>query len=637
MSMLSSAPAELGRIARFGAVGLLNTVVGYAALIAALFAGLGDIGANLLGFAVGLATGFVLNSRWTFDTGNALTGDRLVRYLAAFAVAYLVNLAVVLAARTVLGPENPLSHLAGLTVYIGIFYAISRTYVFAPERGDDWLTARWPEAATAFGLAVGMVLLHDISIGHDNIWWLWVGRQLLGGAGLYTDIMEVNPPLWFWLAVPVQWAAEAFGLLPRQAVVVVFGMLAAVSLALLAALVQDRPIRERAFILLGSLAAMLLLPLAVFGQREHLVLIAVIPYVALTARRAQGERSAVPLSLAVGILAALGFALKHYFLVAPVLLEIWLVARLGRRWRPFRPETAALAVLAIAYAVAVIRFAPEFFSVIVPQVALAYHGYQTLLIGQILSAWVVIWIIAGIALWMKRRELPALSAGLAVAAAGFVVSYFAQQKGWPYHALPATALSFLAVLTAYADEMRGWRFATRFPYAAGAVVTPLLIALLHGPYWNENDSVVREAMADLPDASTVAAFSVNPSRIWPMIEETGHVWPSRHFAFWMVPAIVWDRESGSANADLAAFADQIQAGTLADFRCNPPDMIVVTSAESTPSIAWTDFDFVAFFRENPGMAAFLDDYAATELEHYTLLRRQAPKPAAPSGCRAVRS
>jgi putative flippase GtrA len=128
--MRSGAPAELGRIARFGAVGVVNTIVGYSAIVAGLFLGFGDVPANLAGFSIGFAVSFVLNSRWTFAGGGAPGSARLLRYLAAFAVAYLCNLAVMLAARTVLGAENPLAHLAGMIAYVAIFYLASRFFVF---------------------------------------------------------------------------------------------------------------------------------------------------------------------------------------------------------------------------------------------------------------------------------------------------------------------------------------------------------------------------------------------------------------------------------------------------------------------------------------------------------------------------
>ncbi len=74
------------------------------------------------------------------------------------------------------------------------------------------------------------------------------------------------------------------------------------------------------------------------GQREQLVLIATLPYAALIAARRAGRQVAPALALVIGAAAALGFALKHYFLIVPLLLELWLVLASGEAGRRFGPN-----------------------------------------------------------------------------------------------------------------------------------------------------------------------------------------------------------------------------------------------------------------------------------------------------------
>src|SRR3546814_9572249 len=97
----------------------------------------------------------------------------------------------------------------------------------------------------------------------------------------------------------------------------------------------------------------IIVPLYDFGQREQIALIWALPYAALIARRFSGLPVWVPLATLVGCLAAFGFALKHYFVLAPILLELWLLMGAKRNWRPFRPETVTLAACAVAYAVSI--------------------------------------------------------------------------------------------------------------------------------------------------------------------------------------------------------------------------------------------------------------------------------------------
>jgi hypothetical protein len=41
------------------------------------------------------------------------------------------------------------------------------------------------------------------TVDSDVAWQLWIAGRIHAGANLYTDIVETNPPLWFWMALPV--------------------------------------------------------------------------------------------------------------------------------------------------------------------------------------------------------------------------------------------------------------------------------------------------------------------------------------------------------------------------------------------------------------------------------------------------
>jgi putative flippase GtrA len=126
---------DSARIVRFAVVGLLNTAVGYSAILACLALGFGDIGSNAIGYALGLCVGFVLNRDWTF-AGQRRSGA-LPRYLAVFALAYAANLTVVLAASSVGISENAFVHLGAIGVYSVVFYLGCAWFVFAGARCGD--------------------------------------------------------------------------------------------------------------------------------------------------------------------------------------------------------------------------------------------------------------------------------------------------------------------------------------------------------------------------------------------------------------------------------------------------------------------------------------------------------------------
>lgn len=115
---------------RFVVVGLVNTVVGLAIVYACkYFLAMNDIVANGLGYVVGVTVSFILNLTWTFEyRGTKLAAAG--RFLIAFLIAYLVNLATVMALIHLAGVNSYLAQAAGLPVYIVCFYLLSRAYAF---------------------------------------------------------------------------------------------------------------------------------------------------------------------------------------------------------------------------------------------------------------------------------------------------------------------------------------------------------------------------------------------------------------------------------------------------------------------------------------------------------------------------
>jgi len=91
----ASRPA-LPTIVRFAITGVGNSVVGFAVLLLVLHFGFSDIAANLTGFAAGLTVGFIANRQWTFAVEGRVSLGEVLRYLAGFTLAWMLNIAVVM-------------------------------------------------------------------------------------------------------------------------------------------------------------------------------------------------------------------------------------------------------------------------------------------------------------------------------------------------------------------------------------------------------------------------------------------------------------------------------------------------------------------------------------------------------------
>jgi len=124
-------------LAKFTLVGLLNTIIGYGAIVVFMFAGVGDYGANVLGYLVGLFASFFLNRRFTFRSTAAPRFEETFRFLAAAAFSYGANLAVLIGGRFIVGTDSAIVQAFAVMAYTAVFYPLNRHFVFTNLYNSD--------------------------------------------------------------------------------------------------------------------------------------------------------------------------------------------------------------------------------------------------------------------------------------------------------------------------------------------------------------------------------------------------------------------------------------------------------------------------------------------------------------------
>ncbi|MFN8733060.1 MAG: hypothetical protein ACK5ZD_07850, partial [Hyphomonadaceae bacterium] len=227
-------------------------------------------------------------------------------------------------------------------------------------------------AVVVLGLVLSLVVLPV----PDILWRLHIADGLLAGKHMYRDVLEVNPPLWFWAALPAAWLAQNSPILPYHALIAmnVAGIVSStfIMFHLAKKTLEPSAAAAAAFAFLFALS---LVSVGDLGQREQSLLMACGMWIALLCARLDGAKVALPMAILVGVLSAYGFALKHYFVLLPIVLEVWLLWRQKRAWRPFRPENITLAVCAIAYGLAVWKFTPDFLTRMLDLVQTTYFAF----------------------------------------------------------------------------------------------------------------------------------------------------------------------------------------------------------------------------------------------------------------------
>jgi len=118
-----------GSVVRFAVVGLSNTLCGLAIIYAAKYvAGMDDVPANILGYAIGTLLSFTLNKRWTFRYRGP-NARAFVRFVLVMMTAYLLNLLTVLGALK-LGVDGYVAQALGVIPYAAFGYFASRHLAF---------------------------------------------------------------------------------------------------------------------------------------------------------------------------------------------------------------------------------------------------------------------------------------------------------------------------------------------------------------------------------------------------------------------------------------------------------------------------------------------------------------------------
>ena len=196
-----------------------------------------------------------------------------------------------------------------------------------------------------------------LGLNTDVSWLMIVGERILGGARLYVDIFEVNPPASVWLYLPQMALVQVTGLHAEAVVAASVFLMTGLALLLSAAILLKTGTvsAARALRLLPVVTAILLfVPGAGFAQREQWAVLFLMPWLALMVARQRRTHVPWPLVLAAGVGAGITMAIKPPFALAVGLPFLWSAWR-QRHWPAlFRLEALAAGSVAAAYVLAVV-------------------------------------------------------------------------------------------------------------------------------------------------------------------------------------------------------------------------------------------------------------------------------------------
>ncbi|MCD4707540.1 MAG: hypothetical protein K8S62_07355 [Candidatus Sabulitectum sp.] len=187
-----------------------------------------------------------------------------------------------------------------------------------------------------------------------------------------------------------------------------------------------------------------------FGQREHLFLLAWLPFLFVRYSRMQDVRVSIPTALLTGFLTGILMLCKPSFFAQVVLIEVLMRVRMGGKKKYRSPEMIAVYSVVLFFAVHLLllpgSIQSPFFTRWIPVIAAGYHSYNVSIPAMILGN-LRFWfqflgsaILSGFAMFRNKYATRHLLELLLAASTLAIGLFFLQHKGWIYHLFPAFGL-----------------------------------------------------------------------------------------------------------------------------------------------------------------------------------------------------
>lgn len=487
----------------------------------------------------------------------------------------------------------------------------------------------------AAGMSTLLTLLADA--GHDQLWLLLAAQRMAPGLNPYgPQVFESNPPLAIWLSALV----VGFGAMLHVPVTVALKLLvsgvAAATGATCAKLVRRlHPDWSSDRLWLLGIAFVLVfgaVPVRDFGQRDHILAMLVLPYLAGSALDLAGRRQSPLARLLIAVVAAVGLALKPHQVLIAIAVEVsFLMQR--RRMRALEP--AVFVASALAYLAAIRLFAPHYLSDVLPVLRETYWALGHLTFVQLVAqaGGLFVLLAAVVTLFRSWRKRSPLVLILLAAGVGATLAYTAQGTGWYYQQLPA--ISFLALaVTLQLFEFEWSICVPRWLPVPIAALTLLAFGLT--AYFSDfqvTGSGIQQVQstpdpsffANLRPGAAVATLTTSVDDTAPAAFRYHVTLAQRYPHLWMLPAILRN-ESGPQpgrviSAEKLADLDRLQHRFMVeDLERWHPLLILVERCQDAAvhcqALEDRHDDLLAWFRRDPAFAAIF--------AHYRFVRSSGP-------------
>lgn len=433
----------------------------------------------------------------------------------------------------------------------------------------------------------------------DNAWLAYVADQVAGGKVLHKEIIETNPPLIIYLMLIPAFFADFIGIADYHSFTIFVFLLSAVSLF------YTYKFSNNTWLNLAVLFMLILYSANNFGQREHLFIMLILPYILAV----QNNKN----SYIAWILAAIGFAIKPYYILLWVVIELFFAWQKKDGKSVFCLRNYIIAVLILIYLIFLFLIEKDYVNEVLPLMLNYYSGFNWDFAGvfkNVINNFMLFQIPFWIAYFTYKKALTKEIIFYAICNFICIAIIIYQQKGWSNHFYPATffgvLMNTLLAFELYKNQKLLWHKVAF--YASVFVIAIVVTTAIATNYMKlvkvkaKNSEQIITLLNEHADDKFVYPLSFDLSSLFPEILYSKAKFGSRYSQLWMLPGIYANAEKDADNniiyhrANLQSLDEaQLIKDINSDIAKNQPALIIVSDRKyNTAKIGDFNFDFVEY-------------------------------------------
>lgn len=477
-------------------------------------------------------------------------------------------------------------------------------------------------SAACFLLILAYIVQCLGSLNSDVASLLYDTKLILMGGTYVKDFFETNPPLILYLYAPVILIGKvtSFNLASIFRAYVIFLVL--ISVTCCVKLLEQIFVKRADYFIFKIVTfilffILLFLPASEFGQREHFLMILMLPYLFSAVLAAQNKEIPRFFAVLIGVMAGLGFGLKPYFLLPVIFIELYFIFTRRYLLAWVRVESVTCLIVLIIYLSSIFIFQEDYIKIMLPLISHLYfvsieESWSLIFFRPSVIFCCLAWGYFFIFNKNNQRELATI---LMLALTGMIAAFIVPRSAWYYHVLPALSLAcllvWLYIYCAITTQFKG-KLLSKIDVCILIAASLLMFTIPFVYYFFNTEKAIMEKNSNhfhllttyinsLPQPQKLYCFSANTTMdCFPLVYQTHSAFAGRFPLFWWLRGLVkMEIDLGKHPLPpLIAKDKRYLIDVIADDLNRYHPNIIIVNKLFTGQELGNDFDFISYFSGN---------------------------------------